>query len=136
MKTKNKFESPLPHGGKCIMADESIGERSKTNNMKTGIELIAEERQRQIEKEGWTKEHDAVQSRGELLDAARCYIIASDACHYSKNNDTFKGGYRPGEGTPDTWPWEEKYWKPTGDPVRDLVKAGALIAAEIDRIQK
>ena len=26
--------------------------------MKTGIELITEERQRQIEVEGWTKDHD------------------------------------------------------------------------------
>lgn len=27
-------------------------------------------------------------------------------------------------------------WEPTGDPVRDLVKAGAMIAAEIDRLQR
>lgn len=36
---------------------------------------------------------------------------------------------------PPDWPWDlKRHWKPTpGDPVRQLVKAGALIAAEIDR---
>jgi len=33
------------------------------------------------------------------------------------------------------WPWDFKWWKPTpNDRVRELVKAGALIAAEIDRL--
>jgi len=34
------------------------------------------------------------------------------------------------------WPWGSEWWKPSKDPIRDLVKAGALIAAEIDRLQK
>jgi hypothetical protein len=34
------------------------------------------------------------------------------------------------------WPWDNKYWKPSEDKVRNLVKAGALIAAEIDRLQR
>ena len=33
------------------------------------------------------------------------------------------------------WPWAKKWWKPSDDPVRNLVKAGALIAAEIDRLE-
>jgi hypothetical protein len=37
---------------------------------------------------------------------------------------------------PLAWPWAEKWWKPSEDQVRNLVKAGALIAAEIDRIQR
>ena len=36
---------------------------------------------------------------------------------------------------PRDWPWEPEAWKPTY-PVRDLVKAGALIAAEIDRLER
>lgn len=35
-----------------------------------------------------------------------------------------------------SWPWDEEWWKPSEDPVRNLVKAGALIAAEIDRLQR
>lgn len=33
------------------------------------------------------------------------------------------------------WPWAVRWWKPK-DPIRDLVRAGALIAAEIDRLQR
>jgi len=33
------------------------------------------------------------------------------------------------------WPWGKEWWKPS-DRRRDLVKAGALIAAEIDRLDR
>jgi hypothetical protein len=37
----------------------------------------------------------------------------------------------------DPWPWEPEWDKRgSGDRMRDLVKAGALIAAEIDRLQR
>ena len=39
------------------------------------------------------------------------------------------------EACPDDWPWSDKWWKPK-DKIRDLVRAGALIAAEIDRLQR
>jgi hypothetical protein len=32
------------------------------------------------------------------------------------------------------WPWSFEWWKPK-DRIRNLVRAGALIAAEIDRLQ-
>jgi hypothetical protein len=36
---------------------------------------------------------------------------------------------------PEEWPWFQERWKPTPDNrIRELVKAGALIAAEIDRM--
>ena len=35
------------------------------------------------------------------------------------------------------WPWDELFWNPSpDDPVRQLAKAGALIAAEIDKLQR
>lgn len=40
----------------------------------------------------------------------------------------------PGGPTPLNWPWKPECFKPTGDPIRDLTKAGALVAAEIDRL--
>lgn len=90
--------------------------------MKTGIELIAEERRRQIEVEGWTVEYDKKEHViGELALAASCYAIIPEL--------------RPAELPPSPWPWIGA-WKPTpNDRIRELQKAGALIAAEIDRLQ-
>lgn len=95
--------------------------------IKTGIELIAAERQRQIEVEGWTPDHDAEHADSEMADAAMCYIgtTVNEFTEYS--SELSKAPY--------AWPWDTKWWKPSNDPVRNLVKAGALIAAEIDRIQ-
>lgn len=85
----------------------------------SGIELITVERERQISKEGWSATHDDNEHEaGDLLDAAICYAYTD-----------------PGDDTePVDWPWDSKWWKPSTDPVRNLVKAGALIAAEIDRL--
>jgi hypothetical protein len=85
----------------------------------SGASLIAAERQRQIDLLGWTPEHDDEQDSGELGYAAAHYI-----------------GHALGEDTDvlGPWPWHAHWWKPSDDPVRDLVKAGALIAAEIDRL--
>jgi hypothetical protein len=85
--------------------------------MKAGIELIAEERQRQITKEGWTTEHDSEHDYHELARAAACYAVPAQFRHIK------------------LWPFHMKWWKPTpNDRIRELVKAGALIAAEIDRL--
>ena len=97
--------------------------------MKTGIELITEERARQISREGWTALHDAVHTRGELSKAAACYATcAAGQVQY---------GFATMAQTPPLagWPWERDWWKPADDPIRTLTKAGALIAAEIDRLQ-
>ena len=99
--------------------------------MKKGIELIAEERQRQIEKEGWTAEHDDTHVQGEIARAAASYALPEGEWtatpvhpHLIQSREMF-------------WPWEENNWKPTPhDRVRELTKAGALIAAEIDRLNK
>jgi hypothetical protein len=90
--------------------------------MPTGVELIAEERNRQVEKEGWTPEHDKQHRDGELAVAGASYAVYhTDAQVLDSTLDN-------------AWPWDEKWWKPSKDPIRNLVKAGALIAAEIDRI--
>ncbi len=84
-----------------------------------GIEMIAAERKRQIESEGWTPEHDAQHANHELADAAAGYAVYAWAGDSAVN-------------PPRDWPWAREWWKPTS-PIRMLVKAGALIAAEIDR---
>lgn len=92
--------------------------------MKTGIDHITEERARQITQEGWTASHDRSHQRGELIDAALSYIRAA-----------INIGHPAMQRPPKEWPWDNAWWKPSDDPVRNLTKAGALIAAEIDRLQ-
>jgi hypothetical protein len=92
--------------------------------MKTGTELIAEERQRQITAEGYTAEQDDKMEDGDLALAAVCYATNAVG-ELDDGNPLFEAW----------WPWDNSYWKPTpGDEIRQLVKAGALIAAEIDRL--
>lgn len=91
-----------------------------------GIELIAAERQRQIDVEGWTAEHDADHDRGDLADAAHAYLH-----HAGKQIATGRIDVYPSK-VPSIWPWENSWWKPSDDPIRNLEKAGALLAAQID----
>lgn len=105
--------------------------------METGIELIAKERQRQIDEEGWSFNHDDNHINDEMALAAACYAIPEQEREYI---DTENGGE-----IPEFWPWKESWWKPEYDPhyevgtsirgrIKELTKAGALIAAEIDRL--
>lgn len=94
----------------------------------SGIERIAAERRRQIEAEGWTAEHDDEHDCGELVSAATCYAAAAQA----RANDSTTACPSIAE----LWPWSLRWWKPSPDPIRNLEKAGALIAAEIDRLER
>ena len=114
---------------------------NKTNEMKkSGIELITEERQRQIEVEGFNVEKDIESySGGEIVGAACCY--ATNALN--KQNTEIEGDFARFQilrfeenDWIDGWPWDKQYDKrEKHDQLRSLVIAGALIAAEIDRIQ-
>lgn len=81
---------------------------------------VLAERERQVTKEGWTPGHDDLYADGDLAEAAAAY--ASEAA-------------RSWGGLPGGWPWDLKWWKPT-TPRRNLVKAGALILAEIERLDR
>ncbi|MFU0873860.1 ead/Ea22-like family protein [Kluyvera sichuanensis] len=81
---------------------------------------VLAERQRQISIEGWKPEHDDEHVEGQLSDAAACYaLFATDQ-------------RRP---VPAHWPWSDDWWKQRGQR-RDLVRAGALIIAEIERLDR
>lgn len=106
---------------------------------KTGIELIAEERIRQVEQEGWSFEHDDEHTDEELALAAVCYALPCPQCGTTDaayaNDDGSFNKYEVAIERAWFWPWDKKWWKPTPDDrIRELVKAGALIAAEIDRL--
>lgn len=95
-----------------------------------GVALIAAERRRQVEAEGWTSEHDDEHRDGSLAVAAACYATQA-------NQGLYENGRKAREAILAYWPWDAKWWKPTPDDrIRELVKAGALIAAEIDRLQR
>lgn len=90
--------------------------------MNTGIDYIAAERKRQQEVEGWTPEHDRQHEEGELAIAAACYALEGTYCQALVDGE-------------DAWPWDEKWDKrKKHDVIRRLEIAGALIAAEIDRL--
>lgn len=82
--------------------------------VRRGISLIAGERQRQICDEGYTTEHDDRHDREELARAAGAYAVPTQP-----------------------WPWHsdgDRRKRHEGDRIRQLTIAGALIAAEIDRL--
>ncbi|MFA5300246.1 MAG: hypothetical protein WC389_18820 [Lutibacter sp.] len=103
--------------------------------MKNGAELIAEERKRQVEFEGWTPEHDDEHASFSMSTAGAIYALNLYQIKLITKYHNIKLAEEINEISDILWPWDGKWWKPTpDDPVRQLVKAGALIAAEIDRI--
>lgn len=78
---------------------------------------VLAERRRQVEQEGWTPARDDAYQSLELNRAAACYV-------------SFGSGQAPS-----AWPWAAEWWKPR--TYRDnMVKAGALILAEIERVDR
>lgn len=138
----------------------------KYKTMKSGIELIQEERQRQIEVEKWDYAHDEIYDNGEMMGAAGCYIASALSKHREEQNPShpLKPTKSPlakfliydfGEldflvnsgdrgdrsirkaGWVDGWPWGKEWDKrKKHDKIRSLVIAGALIAAELDQLNK
>jgi len=86
---------------------------------RAALDVLAE-RQRQVEVEGWHPDQDDDYEDGQLSMAAACYAMQGDTPNY---------------GPPADWPWDREWWKPADDR-RNLVKAGALILADIERIDR
>lgn len=84
---------------------------------------IAAERKRQAEEEGFGTAHDDMEMQGELARAAACYAYRSTEGDYI-------------DVLPLSWPWNKSSWKPKGNPRYMLIKAGALIVAEIERLDR
>lgn len=90
-----------------------------------GALLIELERRRQVEQEGWSADHDDGHVRFELSRAANSYVLNAAA--------QVRGPADLASDVPEWWPWGPEAWRPD-TPIRNLVKAGALLAAEIDRL--
>lgn len=95
-----------------------------------GCSLIRDERKRQIDDEMYSEDHDTLHQYGELLDAAICYCL-------TEYNDygLFERPIHVEKLINVIWPWGQEYWKPK-DKLRNLIRAGALIAAELDRLNR
>lgn len=92
------------------------------------LDDIAAERQRQIEREGYPADHDDRYSWGALAYAGAAYALSGGG------SDAFRERYST-EDPPSMWPWLPRFWKPK-DRRTDLVRAAALILAEIERLDR
>jgi hypothetical protein len=90
-----------------------------------GVELIRAKRIRQIEKHGWTPAHDREHNKGELVEASAWYLQYVRTGYMIFGKVTVDGA---------EWPWDESIPKEC-DRKEALVNAGALIAAELDRME-
>ena len=93
--------------------------------MKTPIELIKEERERQISKKGWSREHDDGHTDGSIrVAAAQCACDGTDAEVVDPLDRDWGITDRHG------------YAGQEPDEMHILSIAGALIVAEMERLQR
>lgn len=95
---------------------------------------VVAERRRQIVVEGWTAAHDDTHADGALSQAAAAYALVGSL------SDEWRGRLFPSSwGTViwAMWPgtWSRQWFKPK-DRRRDLVRAAALVLADIERIDR
>ncbi|MBO9125494.1 MULTISPECIES: hypothetical protein [unclassified Rhizobium] len=112
-----------PNHGTVLMGENEPGDDyivvdapaapAERGDMGRALADALNERQRQVDAEGWISQHDDQYRNDELPRAAMCYLL----------------------GNPGNWPWSRNWWKPT-DRRRDLIKAAALIIAEIERLDR
>lgn len=84
---------------------------------------VIAERLRQIGDEGWTAEHDDEHGDGSMAIAAACYALPPGMRQMTEMS------------CPWGWPWSPEWWKPK-DRRKDLVRAAALLLAEIERMDR
>ena len=100
------------------IADEVHAALSAQPEQTAAARDVLAERRRQVEVEGWTPEHDDSHLPDEMALAACCYCAADE-----------------GDAPPAVWPWAVEWWKPK-DRRRNMVKAAALLLAEIERLDR
>lgn len=96
---------------------------SKSVPYQTALGLIAEERMRQRYSLGWTPDHDDTHTNYELPKMAAVYAMPA-SCR------------SPAMLTLLPWDVQVKDPRTEAERVRELVKAGALIVAEIERMER
>jgi hypothetical protein len=114
---------------RALLADTGEG---KTEGGWRALADVAAERQRQITGEQWSTAHDDAHTSGVLATAAACYAI-----HESNGRIVTQAAWPPKTAPYGWlhWPWDWEWFKPK-DRRRNLVRAGALIIAEIERLDR
>jgi hypothetical protein len=99
--------------------------RNLPDDIRVPLHTLWAERRRQVEVEGWTPEHDDEHAQGDIARAVSAYA------------DPRVQARRQGVGCyiPVIWPWSAEWWKPK-DKRSNLIKAGALVLAEIERLDR
>lgn len=124
----NILLSGAPYAGTtpCRSLNKAEGSQpDKITAHSAALDVLAE-RCRQIDDEGYTTERDDQYIRGQLADAAGAYAFWAYTCNMEHYKVTT---------VPPSWPWSPEHWKPT-DQRKMLVRAGALILAEIERLDR
>lgn len=107
-----------------------------------GFQRIAQERLRQIEEEGYDEGHDDAHSDDELARAA-AVLAAPERIFVADTSFEKKTGEVEWVRFFSPWPWDEDSPEKGVEyeaadqietRIRELEKAGALVAAEIDRL--
>lgn len=112
------------HAADCELAYRAgAGAGFRSAVITTASADVLGERMRQAAIEGWTPAHDDRHTFQELRWAAGCYVMHAGAWYA-----------QPGK-PPSAWPWDPQSWKPKGTR-RDLVRAAALLLAEIERLDR
>lgn len=98
---------------------------------------VVAERQRQVHTKGYATTHDDLHTHGELARAATCYAYAgslSDILRPNLRVETYQGSPTL---TRSLWPpnWGWNWFKPKSRRA-DLVRAAALLLAEIERMDR
>lgn len=117
---------------RVLMVGKEEGKQQATPEGFVFNDVFAE-RKRQIDQEHYSHEHDDEYDKNELIRAASSYLshvigrrwVFKETCP-----ETYQD-----EEAPDLWPWDLDLWKPK-NPRRDLVRAAALIIAEIEKIDR
>jgi hypothetical protein len=104
---------------------------SATDNTRNAISMIEQERMEQLTKHGWTEKHDDQYDMRELALGAAAYCLQAAGV---------------GVNAARIWPFAPENFKPRMVSLRqtdacearigNLVKAGALIVAEIERMRR
>lgn len=127
------FEDPGYILGAGAMLETALQQLTGTPLSQAALDAIAE-RNRQQTVEGWTPAHDDQYHQNELVIAAIGYAAATE---FRRRNQAsvmsrIHGGVSTGWFR---WPFNWSWWKPK-DHRRDLIKAIALLLAEVERFDR
>ncbi|WP_436590157.1 hypothetical protein [Pseudomonas aeruginosa] len=113
--------------GECIKVARKVLAAAPGKEVPQAWLDVQAERRRQITVEGFDTSNDDA-SAGQIAQAAGCYAL-----HAGGIGTDWPGGIRNGSAL--FWPWDEEWWKPKSAR-ENLVRAGALVLAEIERLDR